>query len=349
MVNPSLYRPEPVLSDDAQPVNRDTPPRQAAARLRDGELLMVTDFYSTGAEILAQLQSLLPTPPEKASYALRQAARRTHRKASLRLLAPIAEHRLALPDARPIGFLQELYPELRRFVLPFAQVQELYGAWGRYQTGVHLAVLGYRVHPFYGTYVPTRVSHLELFGTWLSQYQGPRTRAVDVGTGCGVLALMLCKAGFERVLATDNNPNAVESVAREMQRRPSTTPIDLAHGDLLCEDSTPAELIVFNPPWTRGKAEGLLDRSLSFDDGLFERFFDQACARLTPSGRIVMLFSNVMQLVQPELPHPILTEIERGRLQLVQKLQRKVKPSRDKSGQRRKTRERVEVWELAKA
>jgi len=228
-------------------------------------------------------------------------------------------------------------------------VQELHGAWNRYQDGVRLAVLGHRIHPFYGTYAPTRVSHLELFGTWLSQYQGPRVRAIDVGTGCGVLALMLCRAGFERVLATDNNPNAIESVARELRRLASAPPIDLLHGDLLGEDTTPADLIVFNPPWIRGEIEGLLDSALYFNDGLFERFFEQACARLTPTGRVVLVFSNILELVQPDVPHPILAELERGRLRLVQKLHRKVKPSPTETGERRRTRERVEVWELAKA
>jgi len=349
MMNRTLHRPEPLLRHDAEPVDPTMSPRQIAARLRDGDVLIVTDRYSTGAEIIAQLQSLLRPPGSDASYEARQAFRRTYRAASLRLLAPIADHRLALPEARPIGFLEELYPDLPTFTLPFVEVQELYGAWKQYRAGVHLVVLGHRVHPFYGTYVPTRVTHLELFGTWLSQYEGPRTRAVDVGTGCGVLALMLCKAGFERVVATDNNPNAVESVERELQRLPSAPPIDLTHGDLLGEDTTPADLIVFNPPWIRGKAEGLLDRSLYFEDGLFERFFEQAATRLSPSGRIVLLFSTVMELVQPDVPHPILAELERGRLRLVQKLQRKVKPSRTRTGQRRRTREKVEVWELARA
>jgi hypothetical protein len=345
----TLHRPEPILRHDASPVDGRTPPGRAAARLRDGEVLMVTDSYGTGAEILAQLQSLLRPPPRDASFAARQAAQRTHRAASLRLLAPVVDHRLALADARPIGFLPDLYPELNTFDLPFVQLQELHGAYGRYREGVHLGVLGHRVHPFYGTYVPARVSHLELFGTWLSQFQGPRTRAVDVGTGCGVLAFMLAKAGFERVLATDCNPNAVESVARELRRWPSAPPIDLHCGDLLGEDTTPADLIVFNPPWIRGEAEGLLDRSLYFEDGLFERFFDQATARLNPDSRIVLLFSNVLELVQPDVPHPILAELERGRLRLVQKLKRKVKPAPSKTGQRRRTRERVEVWELASA
>jgi hypothetical protein len=349
MTDHALHRPRPLPSPAAPSVDRTTPPGKAAARLLDGEVLVVTDRYGTGAEILARLQSLVPQPAEDASYEARQGARRAFREASLRLLAPIVDHRLALADAGEIGFLRELYPEIPTFFLPFVQAQELHGAWARYQEGIHLAVLGHRLHPFYGTYAPTRVSHLELFGTWLSQYQGPRTRAVDVGTGCGVLALMLARAGFERVLATDSNPNAVESVARELRRLPPALPIDLLHGDLFGGDTAPADVIVFNPPWLKGEVEEPLDGALHFDDGLFERFFEQATARLTSAGRIALVFSNLIQLVRPDVPHPILTELERGRLRLVSKLHRKVEPSPSRTGRRRRTRERVEVWELARS
>lgn len=343
-----LHRPEPILRHNAAPVDQRTPPLKAAMRLRHGEQLIVTDLYKTGAEIIAKVQNMLRPPPSGASYADRQAARRLLRETSLRLLAPVAENRLALKDAQPNEFLAELYPEHTRFALPFVQVQELHGAWGRYREGVHLSVLGHRIHPFFGTYVPTRMSHLELFGTWLSQSAGARASAVDVGTGCGVLAFMLAKSGFERVLATDVNPNALESVARDLRRNPGTPPIELMCGDLLCEGQERFDLIVFNPPWMMGAPEGLLDESLYFESGLFERFFTQAAERLSPEGRVVLLFSNVLQLVQPDVPHPILSELERGRFCLVHKRQRKVKPGRDASGARRRTRERVEIWELAR-
>ena len=344
---PTLHRPEPILSHTTAAVDGRTPARAVAARLRAGEQLIVRDRYGTGADVLAELYRLLKPPAPSAPYGQRQAFARAFREASLRLLAPIAEHRVALSGAAQIGFLAELYPDVPAyFALPFVEIQDLHSAWRLYEDGVHLAVLGHRVHPLYGTYAPTRTSHLELFGTWLSQYQGPRTRAIDVGAGCGVLALMLCRAGFARVLATDINPNAIESVARE-RRRLSAAPLELLHGDLLAGDPEPSDLIVFNPPWTRGEAEGPLERALVYDEGLFERFFDQAIARLTPPGRIVMLFSNVMQLVQPDLPHPILAELERGRLRLVQKTRRRVKPPPGRGGRRRRTRERVEVWELA--
>ena len=343
-----LHRPEPILRHDAHPVDRTDDPRRAAIRLMDGETLMVTDSYRTGAEILSQLSALMPPPGDDASYRDRQEARRRHRQAALRLLAPVTNNRLALRDRRPNGFLQLLYPALSNFTLPLAQVQELYGAWTRYEEGVHLPVLGHRVHPFYGTYAPTRLTHLELFGTWLSQHKGGRERAVDVGTGCGVLALMMGRAGFEHVLATDTNPNAIASVTKELKRRPEPPPITPVCTDLLGEGDERFDLIAFNPPWMFGTVDGLLDRALYFDDDLFERFFDRAVQRLAEGGRIAIVFSNVMQLVQPDLPHPIQSELEAGRLRLVQTMKRKVKPPPDEHGRRRRTRERVEVWELAR-
>lgn len=286
----------------------------------------------------------MPPLPPSAPHHERQRQRQRLRAAGLRLLAPIAEHRLALNGASPIGFLKELYPELSSFYLPLLQVQELHGAFTRYTEGVRLAVLGHAVHPYYGTYAPTRTEHLELFATWLRQYTGPRTRAIDVGTGCGVLALLLARAGFNQVVATDLNPNAVESVRRELPRLPGPPPIEPRRCDLLGDDRTPTDLIVFNPPWIQGKAESLVESALYFEPGLFERFFDQSLAALTPGGRLVLVFSTVLQLVRPDAPHPIAAELARGRLVEVQRLTRKVKPQAD----RRRTREVVEIWELAR-
>jgi hypothetical protein len=321
-------------------------PILVAERLRGGAVLLVADRYTTGVRILEVLVGMMP-PPDDDSYAARQAHRAAVRAASMRLLAPIAKHRLALAEARPIGFLKELYPELSSFSLPFVQVQELRGAWKRYLEGVHLQVLGHKIHPFYATYVPNRKVHLELFGTWLSQYEGGRTQAIDVGTGCGVLAWMLSKAGFESVLATDINRNAVESVRRELVRHPPAGRVDVRRGDLLGNDAPEADLIVFNPPWTQGTPADGFEQALMFEEGLFGRFFDQSLGRLRPGGRIVLLFSNVMELVQPDVPHPVDAELERGRLRLVRKLRRKVKAGKTAEGRKRRTRERVEVFELA--
>ena len=79
---------------------------------------------------------------------------------------------------------------------------------------------------------------------------------------------------------------------------------------------------------------------------LFPRFFDQAIDHLAENGRIVMVFSTAINLLQPDAVHPIEAELKRGRLKLVQKQNRRVKPSKSADGRRRKSKERVEVWEL---
>ena len=346
---PTLHRPPPVLKPPSLEVDRSRSPARAAERLLDGEGMVVRDEYGTGLDILDALRALLRPPAGDAPFALRQAFRRRHQDAARLLLAPVSDHRISLEGAPSIGFLKLLYPQLSGFGLPYLDVEDLANAWRRYDQGIPMAVLGHPLHPFYGAYVPTRTTHLELFGTWISGYAGARERAVDVGTGCGVLALMMAKAGFAHVLATDDNPNAIESVRRELGRLPSPTPVRPVHCDLLTEASGPVDLIVVNPPWTMGQPDGMLDHALNFEQGLFERFFEQASTRLSPTGRLVLLFSNIMQLVQPDLPHPILSELERGRFTLVQKLNRKVKPTRGPDGRRRRTKEKVEVWELARA
>ena len=333
-----MHRPTPLQCPDARPVDGSVHPDDAARALLDGQTLRVTDSYRTAADILDALGERLQPPRDDAPHPVRRRFHEQSRETAKRLVVPIVDQQLALNGATNIGFLQELYDGEDRFLLPFVEVQELHGAWDTYTLGVKLAVLGHEVHPFYGTYAPSRTTHLELFATWLSGYDGRRTRAIDVGTGCGVLALMLAKT-FEHVVATDTNPNAVESVRRELLRRPR--PIEVVETDLL-EGVGPADLIVFNPPWLYGPVESPLDGALFFTDGLFTRFFDQAATGLRPDGRVVLVFSNILSLVQPDVPHPIEAELKGDRFVLVKKSQRKVKPSPG----RKRTREKVEVWEL---
>ena len=341
-----MHYPKPIFPNAPITVNQMADPLGAAERLLGGQQLLVIDHYSTGAEILSQLHTFMRPPPSTAPFESRQRFRHAFRQAALNLLAPIRAHTLALQGARPIGFLQDFYPTHQEFVLPFLQVQEMYGAWERYDKGQHMAVLGQRIHPFYGTYIPTRTSHLELFATWLSQYSGERSVAVDVGTGCGVLALMLNKAGFEHVTATDINPNAIESVSREITRRTMAPKVSPILCDLLEKAPQKADLIVFNPPWIQSPAEDMFDRALFFEEGLLERFFTQAHTRLNPGGRIVVLFSNIINLIQPELTHPVEQEVTRGRFTLVAKNERRVKATPNARGDKRRTKERVQLWEF---
>ena len=126
---------------------------------------------------------------------------------------------------------------------------------------------------------------------------GAKSHAIDVGTGCGVLGFMLARFGFSRITSTDSNPNALPRVFDESCFvYQSRLRIEVQHADLLGEATELADLIVFNPPWIPGEIDGVLDQALVFQDGLFDRFFNQCVARLAPGGRVVITFSNIMSL-----------------------------------------------------
>ena len=341
-----LFRPPPVDPTGAKPVERRHDPGKVARGLLDGRRGIVADHYSTGAEVLARLAELDPAPPHDASFEERREWQARHRSAALNLLAPVRAHRLALGGGRPIGFLEELYPEQREFHLPFLQIQELHGAWGRFREGVHLPVLGHKLHPFFGTYIPRRTEHLELFAQWLHSWEGATGHAIDVGTGSGVLAFLAARRGFQRITATDNNPNAIESVRREIERHEPAPPIEAVFADLLPTDASQADLIVFNPPWLPGTPGEPFDAALEGPADLLERFFGLAVERLAPGGRIVVLWSNIGELVRPDLAHPLEAETSRRRLALDARMNRRLKRGRGQGGKGR-TRERVELWVYA--
>jgi hypothetical protein len=271
-----------------------------------------------------------------------RAERRRRRTLAAGLLVPVDQGRVDIPGADPILLLRDLYPDVDRFWLPLVDIQALRTADRRFRQGMDFPVLGHKLHPWYGTYAPKRSVHLELFGTWLRQHTGPKQTAIDVGSGCGILAFMMARAGCATVHATDINPNAIESIRRELDRHDPRPPIHVHQDNLLEGFDQSADLIVFNPPWMAGAVDDPLDRALFYDDNLFERFFDQALPALSAEGRVAVVFSNVLSLLRPDLPHPIEAELARGRFQLETRLQRRVKAQRG-----RKTRERVEIWVLA--
>jgi len=341
-----LLRPAPADPAGTRRVGATTPVDRAVSWLLDGQRLVVEDRYGTAITLQHALHDALEPAAVDAGHGPRRAFRRRLREASDRLLLPVEAGRIQLSRAPTIGLLGALYPEPGMVLLPVLDVQRLDKADEVLRHGVHLPVLGQKLHPFYGTYVPSRTEHLQLFATWLASWSGSKGRAVDVGTGSGVLALLLVRAGFSEVVATDSNPNALHSVGLELAQRPR--PIRCVGGDLLAGEAGPFDVIAFNPPWIFGEVDELLDQALHYDDpALFERFFDQSLDALAPDGRVVVVFSDIGHLVQPDVPHPIEQELARGRFRLVDKLRRKVKGAKTDRG-RRRTKERVEVWELAR-
>jgi precorrin-6B methylase 2 len=344
-------RPEPILSNiDVVPYKRRMDPQIAIDALVDGYYVLIVDFYSSGLTVLKELKGYVKNQYPDQSFQGQRDFRSVFRELSHRLLLFARNNKLAVRKAPEIGWLKILYPELNEFLLPFPQVQGLNSSWQWYEKGISIPVLDKKIHPWFGTYFPTRFEHLKLFDKWLKQYKGEKKSAIDIGIGCGVLSFQMLKHGFEKVYGTDSNPNAIIGLNEELNKNKQYSKIDLIHGDLFAACNLKTELIVFNPPWLPAShnLEGI-DKAIYYDANLFPRFFAEAKKHLKAEGRVVLMFSNLAQITKVGENHPIEAELsDGGRFEKELFIQKEVSPAskNTRRNQNWRASEMVELWVL---
>ena len=344
-------RPEPITSDiEVLLYQKRMHPQEAIDALLEGYYVLIDDFYSSGLKILSELKNLINHKESNQSYQVQHNSRLQFRQLSNRILLAVKNHRLSVKKSPEIGWFKILYPDLNEFLLPFPQVQGLNSSWQWYKKGLSIPVLDRKIHPFYGTYFPTRFEHLKLFDRWLKQYDGEKKSAIDIGMGCGVLSFQLLKHGVEKVFGTDSNPNAIIGLIEDLSKNNLHSKIELFHGDLFAGIDQSSELIVFNPPWIPAKHNTKeLDIAVYYEQNLFQRFFKEAKKHLNTNGNLVLLFSNLGEITKASETHPIKAELENGgRFQKELFWQKKVKPASKKTKRNQYWRndELVELWVL---
>ena len=344
-------RPEPIISViDVVPYKRRMEPQIAIDALVDGYYVLIVDFYSSGLTILRELKKYVKNKHSDQSFQGQRDFRSVFRELSHRLLLKVSNNKLTVRKAPVIGWFKILYPGLNEFLLPFPQVQGLNSSWQWYEKGISIPVLGRKIHPWFGTYFPTRFEHLELFDNWLKGYKGEKKSAIDIGIGSGVLSFQMLKYGFEKVYGTDSNPNTIIGLNEDLKENKLYSKIDLIHGDLFANCNVKTELIVFNPPWLPAShnVEGI-DKAIYYDTNLFPLFFAEAKKHLIADGRVVLLFSNLAQITKVGEGHPIEEELSGGgRFQKELFIQKKVRPAskNTRRNQNWRTSEMVELWVL---
>lgn len=319
--------------------------------MNEGKYVLVEEFYSNGLELLTELKRNLLLKHKDKSFQGQCDFRSAYRETSHRLLLKVKDNKLSVKKSPDIGWLEVLYPNVSEFYVSFPEVQGLNSSWQWYKKGIEIKTLNLTLHPFYGTYFPTRFDHLKLFDKWLRKYEGAKNNAIEIGVGSGVLSFQLIQNGFKNIFATDTNKNAIIGVSQESKRLGFEDKITLKHGDLFENCDVKADLIVFNPPWllAKHKLEEGIDKAMYYEEDLFPRFFEQAQKHLSPEGKIVLIFSNLAQVVDEQSTHPIIEELQKhNRFRKELHLRRDVRASsrRTKCTDSRDN-EKVELWVLA--
>jgi LysR family cys regulon transcriptional activator len=159
-------------------------------------------------------------------------------------LAALPASHLFEANTTRLGFRRDAW-------LRVSSLRELLGIISAYEwrrNGVEVPALGARIHPHYGVFSPVRGEYVDLVAKApLPAAQKTDATAFDIGTGTGVLAAVLAKRGFTKVIATDQDPRALACARENVERLGLQAQIDVVSTDLFPPGRAP--LVVCNPPW----------------------------------------------------------------------------------------------------
>jgi release factor glutamine methyltransferase len=123
---------------------------------------------------------------------------------------------------------------------------------------------------------------------------------LDVGTGCGILAVIASRKA-KKVIATDINPHAVKCAKKNAESNRASSKIQVRLGDLFepISETERFSLIVFNAPYlpsTRGEHKSWKSRAWaggSTGRRIIDRFVKGAPNHLKTEGRILLVQSTL--------------------------------------------------------
>lgn len=155
--------------------------------------------------------------------------------------------------------------------------------------GFRLTVLPTVFHPRY--FITS-----EFFADFLGRLDLKGKRVADVGTGSGILALAMARAGAASVLAVDINPHAVRAATQNARENGLGDRVTAVVSNLLSAvPAAPAfDVIISSPPSFPGEPRDVADRAwfAGPDYRDIAALFEQARERLAPDGCMYLLLST---------------------------------------------------------
>jgi release factor glutamine methyltransferase len=132
----------------------------------------------------------------------------------------------------------------------------------------------------------------ELLGRCVVDEADPRDRVLDMGTGCGVNALLAARNARD-VTGVDINPHAVAAATANALRNGLADRTTFVVGDLFEAVDGAFDLVIFDPPFRWFRPADLLDAAIT-DEGYdtLRRFMGGIDRWLTPNGRVLLFFGS---------------------------------------------------------
>ncbi len=122
-----------------------------------------------------------------------------------------------------------------------------------------------------------------------------RSRALDLGTGCGILAVLAALRGAKHVIGVDINPHAMVCLLENARAHGVLDRVEFRLGDLFqpLRRGESFDLVLFNPPYLPVEWSGRLEDA-AWAGGergrrLIDPFISEVGRWLKPGGRALMV------------------------------------------------------------
>jgi methylase of polypeptide subunit release factors len=267
----------------------------------EGTALLWRGDFQNARQLLNALARRAERMPRKPAAALseafhlhRQAQAQRARTLDMLLIAFEADHTITLPRAPDVRqACVEAYGESASpYVTSLRELLGIIGAHEWRKKGIFVPELGARIHPRYGVFAPVRNEYLSLVAR--APLPVARGAAFDIGTGTGVIAALLARRGFERVVATDTDPRALACARENVARLGLEDRIEVVGADLFPDER--AALAVCNPPWIPARPSAPIERAIfDHDSRMLNGFLERVPLHLEPYGEAWLIISDLAE------------------------------------------------------
>jgi methylase of polypeptide subunit release factors len=324
----------------------DTLTADIAYRLAcEGTAMLYKGDFQNARQLLQALVRRVDKPSKKSTRVDRLAKEKTkspldifnlHRLAQsqrARILGMIliqvnADHNISLRRAPDVArACNEAYGEQDSpYVISLRELLGVISAHEWRKTGVQVLTRDdeeVRIHPHYGVFSPVRSEYIDLvLKAPLPEALKQSSIAFDIGTGTGVLAVVLALRDIQRVIATDLSDRAIACAQENIDRLSLHSQIEIQKSNLFPNGK--AALIVCNPPWLPARPSSTLEHAVYDPESqMLKGFLNDLKDHLLPKGEGWLILSDLAEHLGLRTRAEFLNWIEQADLRVIARLDTK--------------------------
>jgi len=290
---------EIMVIDDTMPANK------AMELAKQGKGLLWQGDYQNGRELLRALARRLDKPPRVGSqkkledpaqifsFHRQQQGLKAQVMGSI-LIALSKDFVIELRRGQDVAqaCFEVIGPLQESIVMPFKQLLAIVSAHEWRKKKVYIPAIEEHIIPHFGVYSPLRGEYLEL----VKQAQLPKQHqiAFDIGTGTGVLSILLAKRGIPKVIGTDLDPRAIACAQENIEALGFQNSIELIEAHLFPLGR--ADLIVCNPPWLPATPSSHIEHAIYDPNSQFlKEFLNGLKFHLNVEGQAWLIISDLAE------------------------------------------------------